>query len=364
MPHPVSERIALVAPSLEAAAVLRYDLVAYLSDRGHRVLCLAPPGPAKYMRILRGLGALHRPIETQATPLGMLDDWQTIAALAAQFNDWQPNVVLSFGLKMLGPAATAARRANVPRVVSLVNGLPGNDVTGIERRRLAQALRMSDAVIFHNHDNAETLAGLLPPRIPTLVVPGGVDLVRFKACPLPPVEGGLKFLMLARLERHRGVLEYKSAAERLKPAWPGTAFQLAGQWSSEADAISPDLLINGSALNYLGALDDVRPALADCHVLVYPSNWEGMPRAVLEALATGRPVITTRTPGCAATVDEIVSGVLVPPGDSDALAAAMETYLNHPDLVETGSRAARLKAERRFDAREVNAKIAEMLGVE
>jgi glycosyltransferase involved in cell wall biosynthesis len=192
---------------------------------------------------------------------------------------------------------------------------------------------------------------------------GGVDLVAFKSAPLPPTDQGIRFLMLARLERHRGVLDYKAAAELLKVAWPNATFDLAGPPGSEPDAVSPDLLPHGGAVRYFGPLDDVRPALAACHVFVYPSNWEGMPRAVLEALATGRPVITTRTPGCSLTVDETVSGCLVPPGDANALAAAMEGYLRHPDLIEFGARAARLKAERRFDAREVNPKIARLLGV-
>lgn len=366
MPQPVSERIALVAPSLEAAALLRRDLIAALVARGHRVLCLTPPGPAKYARILRGEGALHRVIETPRTALRMIDDWQEGAALVAQFKDWQPNIVLAFGLRTLTLAAIAARRVGVGRVVSLVNGLPSDGVESVGRRRFAQAARASDALIFHNEDNLRTVAsqGLLPPGVSTLVVPGsGVDLVRFPAAPLPPTDRGIRFLMLARLERRRGVLEYKAAAETLKARWPDAIFQFAGPTTSERDTVSPEALSDEGVVEYLGHLEDVCPALAACHVFVYPSYWEGMPRAVLEALATGRPVVTTRTPGCSVTVDEMVSGALVPPADATALATAMECYLRHPDMLASASRAARLKAERRFDARDVNARIIEILGV-
>jgi glycosyltransferase involved in cell wall biosynthesis len=366
VPRSVSERIALVAPSLEAAAVLRHDLIAWLADRGHRVLCLTPPGPAKYARILRGLGAMHRNIELQNTPLRMFDDWQTTKALVEQFKDWQPNIAVAFGLRTMTLASIAARRADVPRVVSLVNGLPNDGVDGVGRRRFALAARLNDALVFHNRENAATLArqGVLPPGVPTLVVPGsGIDLVRFPAAPLPDVDHGVRFLMLARLERRRGVTEYKAAAERLKGHWPDAAFQFAGPASASPDALSPEELTDEGVVEYLGPLDDVRQALGACHVFVYPSHWEGMPRAVLEALATGRPVITTRTPGCKDAIDETVNGCLVPPGDAAALADAMETYLKHPGLIASGARAARLKAERRFDARDVNAKIAALLGV-
>jgi glycosyltransferase involved in cell wall biosynthesis len=84
---------------------------------------------------------------------------------------------------------------------------------------------------------------------------------------------------------------------------------------------------------------------------------------VLEALAMGRPVITTNAPGCRDTVDERVNGCLVSPGDPAALAAAMQTFLKRPDLIPHLARASRAKAERRFDATAVNATLIQILGV-
>ncbi len=120
---------------------------------------------------------------------------------------------------------------------------------------------------------------------------------------------------------------------------------------------------NDGTIEYLGVLDDVRPAIGRAHVYVYPSRAEGMPRSVLEALAAGRPVITTNSPGCRETVDERVNGCLVPPGDAAALAEAMESFLKRPDLIPAMARASRIKAERRFDAREVNKVLLEVLGL-
>ena len=345
---------------------MRHDLIEFLARKGHRVQCLTPPGPAKYTRILKDCGAQHRVIEEPQPSVRMLTDWQTITALGTQFTDWQPNVVLAFGLSTLTLAAIAARRAKVRRVVSLVNGLPSDGIESVGRRRFAHAVRASDALVFHNEDNRRMLArlGLLPPNLPTLVVPGsGIDIRRRKAIPLPPASDGLTFLMLSRLERRRGVLEYEAAARVIKARWPDAVFKLAGQPSREPDAIAPEALIDGGNVDYLGHLDDVGPALAACHVFVYPTYGEGMPRAILEALAAGRPIITTDTPGCNTTVDEKVSGCLVPPADTAALVAAIESYLRNPDQLAAGSRAARLKAERRFDAREVNAAFARILGV-
>lgn len=367
MTQPVSERIALITPSLESAAVLRRDLIEWLTRKGHRVLCLTPPGPGRFVRILRGIGAQHRVVEPPPPSLRILADWQMISGVMAHLKDWQPNIVVAVGLRTLTLSAIAARRAGVRRVISVVNGLPADAIENLRRRRrFAHAIKASDAVVLHNRDNADTLArlGLLPPGMETLVVPGsGIDLKHFAAVPMPPHEPGLSFLMLGRLERPRGVYEYKVAAERLKAQWPTASFRFAGQPSDASDSVSPQALTEGGAIEYLGDLEDVRPALAACHVFVYPSYGEGMPRAALEALATGRPVITTRSPGCSETVDEMVSGCMVEPGDVGSLATAMESYLRNPGLLAAGSRAARLKAERRFNVKDVNNALGRILGV-
>lgn len=367
MSHPVSERIAVVAPSAAAAAVVRRSLIAWLSTRGHRVLCITPPGPGRYSLVLRGLGAQHRIVEPPEPTIRVLTDWQNISGLVSHLSDWQPNIVLGVGLETLTMAAIAARRSGVRRVVSLVNGLPSDGIESVGRRRFTHALRQSDAVVFHNRDNLRTLTELdvLPANIQTLVVPGsGVDLERFRAMPMPALdEGAMSFLMVGRLERRRGVLEYQAAARMLKARWPAATFRFAGPASDATDSVAPDKLTEGGAVEYLGDLEDVRPALAACHVFVYPSYGEGLPLQSLEALATGRPVITTTAAGCAETVDEKVSGCLVPPADAEALAVAMESYLANPEQLAYGTRGARLKAERRFDTEDVNAAMAQVLGV-
>ena len=88
-----------------------------------------------------------------------------------------------------------------------------------------------------------------------------------------------------------------------------------------------------------------------------------MPRSVLEAMAAGRPIITTNGPGCRETVDERINGCLVPPSDPTALAASMETFLKRPDLIPSLARASRAKAERRFDERAVNATLMGVMGL-
>ena len=182
--------------------------------------------------------------------------------------------------------------------------------------------------------------------------------------PLPPVNNGLVFLMIARLDEAKGVRDYCEAARIAKAKAPNATFQLAGTPGTAKTAISGDAIKSyADCVTYVGELDDVRTALGKCHVYVYPSHAEGMPRSVLEALAAGRPIITTNVPGCRDTVDERINGCLVPPADVPGLAIGMESFLKRPDLIPSLARASRAKAERRFDVTAVNRTLLGVLGL-
>lgn len=359
----LSERIALVAPDAASVARLRDDLLLTLAHRGHRVLCITPEGRGRDAVAIRDLRAQLKHLDFGGIGPALITDWRIVSGLSEMFKDWDPNIVLGFGLTPMICAATAAKRAGVRRVVSFINDLSG----GVEKagiRRFSYAMQVSDAVVFHNRDDFYDLdaRGVLKPDVPCIFVPGsGVNLQRFPLVPLPPMDGGLVFLMLGRLETSRGVEDFAKAAAEVKARSPGSRFLLAGPMGRGRGAVALESIsaLSRGAVRYLGDLDDVRPELAACHVLVYPSFGEGMPRAVQEALATGRPVITTSVRGCRETVDEKVSGCLVQPGDAAGLARAMEGFLKRPDLIATMSRAARLKAERRFDAFETTRRIIE-----
>ena len=159
--------------------------------------------------------------------------------------------------------------------------------------------------------------------------------------------------------------EYLGAARLLKASHPQAECHLVGPYDSNPSAISKDevdaAVADGSVV-YHGPVQDVRPALAACHVYVLPSYREGTPRSVLEALATGRAVITTDAPGCRETVVPGHNGELVPVGDTAALARMMGRFAEMPmaELTHRGE-ASRQLAEAKYDVRLVNAAIARAL---
>ena len=353
------KRIAIVGPSGRSLVKSRGALIRDLIAERHRVLCLAPDMTSSEAAALAKLGAEQRVWSFKPSRLRMLADRHELAGLREIFRDFEPHAVMAYGPHTLEVGALAAKAADVARIVALINGLPGGRerLEGRAGRRLRQALSAAGAAIFHNLDDqrACTDLRLLPASLSQTVVPGsGVDVSAFAAAPLPPLGQGLVFLMIATLDAQRGVRDYCEAAREIKSRAPNAQFLLAGPLPPDGGAMANEIEAFAGVVEYLGLLEDVRAALARAHVFVYPSYGEGMPAAVLEALATGRPVITTNTPGCRDTVDAGVNGSVVPPGDPQELAAAMGSFLKRPDLIPSAARASRSKAERRFDQREVN----------
>lgn len=204
-------------------------------------------------------------------------------------------------------------------------------------------------VIFQNPDDRDDFiaAGCLAEAQKAALVNGsGVDISYFQSTSLPeaPV-----FLLIARLLWSKGIREYVGAALKVREQVPHARFQLAGFLDEGPDAVT-DAELGGwikAGIEYLGPLEDIRPAMAGASVYVLPSYREGTPRTVLEAMAMGRPVITTDAPGCRETVRNGVNGLLVPTRDVDSLAAAM-TILAEDSAVRSamGAEARRIAEEK------------------
>jgi glycosyltransferase involved in cell wall biosynthesis len=220
-------------------------------------------------------------------------------------------------------------------------------------------------VIFQNPDDFEDFvaAGCLADRDKAQLVCGsGVDMEHYERQPLPeaPV-----VLMIARLLRSKGVADYARAAEILRQRHKNARFQLIGPFDVGPDSIAEadlqEWIENG--LEYLGPKDDVREALAQCRIYVLPSYREGTSRSVLEAMAMGRPVITTDVPGCRETVDPGVNGILVPVRDPLALARAISCLINDSSMAARMGNASFEMVSQKFDVRKVNAQMMDAMGI-
>lgn len=189
----------------------------------------------------------------------------------------------------------------------------------------------------------------------------GVNLEHFRQLDWLKTNG---FLCVARLIRDKGVMEYLEACREIRKKYPDVHCMLVGPFDTNPSAISKDEVnayIQDGSIEFFGEQNDVIPFLKRCSVFVLPSYREGTPKAVLEAMACGRAVITTDAPGCRETVIDGENGFLVPVKDVSAIVEKMELLINNRELLVKMGEQGRRMAEERFDVKKVNQIIMETM---
>jgi glycosyltransferase involved in cell wall biosynthesis len=347
------------------------DMVA----QGHTVFACAPELSATDLARLARAGAVYQRIGLARTGIDPFQDIAHVTRLAALFRKLEIEVVLAHTTKAMIVGCLAARLAGVPRIFAIVEGLGYAFTEGPERKRrlvrailapaMKAALAVCDGVFVLNSDDRAYLIGLgiLSPKQKVVQIAGtGLDLDHYAY--VPPTPGPPRFLLIARLIRDKGIVEYVEAARIVKAKHPEARFRLLGSIDEHPGAITRAQIAAWEAegvVEYLGVTDDVRPYLADCTCYVLPSYREGMPRTIMEAMAVGRPVIATDVPGCRDAIEHGVTGWLVPPRDVGALAEACMEPIVEPRMIEEFSAGARQAAARRFSTAGVNRDIIRSL---
>ncbi len=371
-------RVLLLASLAESLLNFRGDLIRHLRARGHEVLAAAPGEAAEVDRRLASWGVRRLRIELQRTGSNLAVDLRLLLELRRLMRAEKPDVVLAYTIKPVVYGALAARWAGVPRRAAMITGLgfafapPATlrqrIVRTVARALYHTAMACTDTVFFQNADDEADFrrAGLLRGAQRIVHTGGsGVNLERYAVAALPP--GPLRFLMIARLLADKGVREYLQAAAQVRAAQPELSFHLVGPFDDHPAAVSRaevEAAVASGAIVYHGPAHDVRPHLAACHVYVLPSYREGTPRSVLEAMAVGRPVITTDAPGCRETVVPGDNGLLVAPQQAAPLARAMQAMAALPreEIARMAGRS-RALAQARFDVNLVNSQIADALAL-
>lgn len=355
---------------------LRGELIRHLTSNGHEVLAIAPEHDRKLIDSLEERGARFRVVKLKRTSISPIADIAYIRQMQAILATEKPDLFLSYNIKPIIFGSIAARLSNVPIIASIVAGLGYAFSTpiGLKHNALAMTTRIlfgraisrHKLMVFQNHDDLRDLkaCNLLNPKTRCIVVGGsGVDTNWFQYTE-PPTDT-IKFLLTARLLADKGVHEYYEAAKKVLSTGRKAVFQLLGPFDSNPKGITKSTVDRWEAegiIDYLGELDDVRPAYNNCSVFVLPSYYrEGCPRSSLEALSCGRPVITTDSVGCRETVIDGKNGFLVKPQSIDEIEQAMIRLIDEPALIHQMGIASRQLAVKRFDVHTVNQQIVEAI---
>ncbi len=369
--------IAIIGSLPDSLISFRGPLLQRLVANGHRVVACAPKASPDVVRALEAMGVTYRDIPFERAGMRPDRDLHALRSLVSVFGDIKPDVMLGYTIKPVIYGLIAAGLAGVPRRYAMITGLGytfiGSSVkarlVGLVTRQLYRlALRKADRVFFQNPDDVALFEelGLIRSTEQVVMVNGsGVDLKVFQ--PAPFTGGNPSFLLIARLLEDKGIREYVAAARLVRATYPLAEFHLVG-WLDKGNpaGISEEELQSWEdegVLRYHGQLDDVRPVIAASSVYVLPSYREGTPRTVLEAMAMGRPVVTTDAPGCRETVRDGENGFLVPVKEVEGLAEAMMRFVEDPSLIATMGNRSREVAEQKYDAYEVSNVVIRTMGL-
>ena len=340
----------------------RRGLIRGLQAEGFRVVALAPSDA--YSGRFAELGVEHVPLAMDNQGVSPARDFGLLLRYLAALRRIRPAAFLGYTAKPNVYGSLAAHALGIP-VINNVSGLGTAFIrqgllTKIVSSLYRLSFRRSATVFFQNPEDRDLFvsSGIVAAGKTALLPGSGIDLAQFT--PAAADESGSErpfvFLLVARLLWDKGVGEYVEAARRVRQIRPDARFQLLGFLDvANRSAVSRQNVegwVAEGVIEYLGHADDVRPYLAAADCVVLPSYREGLPRTLLEAAATARPLIATDVPGCRHIATDGLNGFLCAPRDPASLADAMTRMLAlSSDERRAMGAAARAKAEAEFDER-------------
>lgn len=323
----------------------RLALAKAAQESGFDVHVAAPGGPG--CEVITEAGFQFHAIALDRRSINPWREVGCIAGLTRLFVKVRPRLVHAMRLKPIIYAGIAARVAKIPAIVYGTTGLgyafsSQNAKAALLRMVLMTgfraALRHANCrILFENPDDEITLRqhGVISAGMGKVIKGVGLDLSQFPLLPQP--EGMPLAVLASRMLWNKGVGEFVEAAERLRSEGVQARFALVGDTDTgNRAAVSPSQLEKWKRrgiVEWWGWREDMVAVLSEAHVVCLPSYYrEGVPRVLIEAAATGRPIVTTDAPGCREIVHHDQNGLLVPVRDSGALAIALRTLVEDPAM--------------------------------
>jgi len=352
----------------------REDMMLAMLQKGHEVIAVAPEPESEWKEKFEQRNIKYYSIENiDRTSTNPFKDIQGLISIYRLIRKNRPDRIFTYQAKTVIYGCIAARLARIKDVFPMMGGLGSvfrsddskSFVRDILKTEFKLAFGLSKKVFFQNKDDVDEIIKARLTTIDKIVMinGSGVNLDKFIERPLP---SSLNFLFVGRIIRDKGVTEYLKAARIIKGRFPDVNFQLVGYFDTNPTAISKAEIqkyVDQGIVEYLGSTNDVREFLANSSIFVLPSYHEGTPKSVLEAMATGRPIITTDAPGCRETVLDGVNGFLVPIRNVEQLADKMSWMIEHPaEVMQMGKESLKLCREK-FDVNKVNQVIMETMGL-
>lgn len=363
----------LISPKNRTAYNFRGELIEQIRLREYEVIVTGPN--RENIDKIETLGARFVEIPMNKNGVNPLADIKYMYQLYKLMRKEKPVSTLGYTIKPVIYGAIAAKIAGVGNINSMITGAGYLFISESLKAKILKwisfvlyrvGLACADKVIFQNPDDQKefiTHKLVKSPKCDT-VNGSGVNMRKFRMTPLPAT---ITFFMLGRLLYSKGVIEYLEAAKTVKAKYPQVRFMLLGNIVTDMqDGIKAEEIgayVDSGVVELLEETDNVIQYYSQCSVFVLPSYREGTPRSVLEAMAMGRPVITTDTQGCRETVIDGKNGYLVPIKDSVAVTSAMEYFIKNPGLIEKMGRESFELCKAKFEVAKVNSMMLKIMGL-
>lgn len=359
----------------------RADLIRTLLNKGHQVYAFTSEYTAEDLIKIEKLGATPITYTLNRGGLNPLADMIATYQLSKKIKAINPDLVFSYFSKPVIFGTLAAKLAQVPRVIGMLEGL-GYTFTeqpeGLSKKtQLIKkiqvflykiALPQLDQLIFLNPDDPKDLLGKYAINVKNVEVLGGIGLNLDQYKYSINYSNNISFIFIARLLAEKGIHDYIKAAKIVKAQYPDTKFTVLGAIDKLALGSLKEEELEGlvktNIIEYPGYVNNVADWIKKANVFVLPSYYrEGVPRSTQEAMAIGRAIITTDVPGCRETVEDGVNGFLVPKWNPEALAEKMIYFIEHPEQTQVmGAESYKIAVEK-FDAEKVNQRLVNILGL-
>ena len=372
----INHQIILIGTVASSFYGFRADLIRAMREKQYTVYAFTSEYTDSDLKKIESLGAIPMTYELNRGGLNPLSDIVATYKLSKKIREIKPDLVFSYFSKPVIFGTIAAKLAKVPKIIGMLEGL-GYTFTqqpeGLSKKteliKKVQvllykfALPQLDKLIFLNPDDPKDLIDQYAINVRKVEILGGIGL-NLKEYPYQPVSNiqqPINFLFIGRLLKEKGIHDFLNAAKIVKEKYPETQFTVLG-------AIDPhnlgaltqselNDLISSNIIDYHGHVDNVQHWIANSHVFVLPSYREGVPRSTQEAMAIGRPIITTDAPGCRETVIQDVNGFIVAKWNPQALAEKMLYFIEHPERIHVMGLASYQIAKEKFDANIVNKRL-------
>ncbi len=330
-------KILILANTSWAIYNFRKELIIALQKKGYNVIIVSQKDD--YTEKIEKLGAKYLGLEYDNSSKNPINDIFLLLKIIRIFFKEKPALVLTFAIKANIYGNFGARICGIP-IISNISGMGSlfinfNLVSKMTLKLYKFSLTKTSKIFFQNNTDYLLFknSGIIAKQN-TDVLPGsGVDLKRFKSNKINnDMDEKVKFILVARLLKDKGIVEYIAAIKSIKPKFNNVVFQLLGEiWPKNPSSIKKEEVDNWvdlGLIDYLGFTEDVRPFIEAADVIILPSYREGMARTLLEAASMSKPLIATDVPGCREIVENGINGYLCNVKDSKDLEDKMLKMLN------------------------------------